>query len=188
MIDHFAALSLPRRPWIDGEELKDRFHRLSAEQHPDVARTEPGGDFSRLTKAYAVLKDAATRLRHLLELEYPDLSTPQQIPPTLVEQFMKVATLQREIQVFAHQQSTATALTRALAASEGFSLQRDVEKAIAVMEVEVGRALELLQMEDTLWEKRDEQTGPRLAHLHQELAFLTKWTADLRERLMLLQG
>jgi hypothetical protein len=186
MIDHFAAFTLPRRPWLDSEVIKNRFHELSAQQHPDVAAAGTSNDFSRLTKAYAVLREPGARLRHLLELEYPEVPTPQQIPPGLAEHFMTVATLQREIQVFAHQQSSATSLTRALAASEGFSLQRDVEKAITILDLQLTRALELLRAEDQLWEKRDAETGRRLALLHQELAFLTKWTADLRERLLSL--
>lgn len=35
--DHFATLGEPRRPWLDAEALKARFHRLTVEFHPDVA-------------------------------------------------------------------------------------------------------------------------------------------------------
>ena len=35
MTDHFATLGEPRRPWLDAEALKEKFHRLSGTVHPD---------------------------------------------------------------------------------------------------------------------------------------------------------
>ena len=29
MTDHFAALAQPRRPWLDGDALKESFHRAA---------------------------------------------------------------------------------------------------------------------------------------------------------------
>ena len=35
MADYFALLDEPRRPWLDPEELKAKFHALTATVHPD---------------------------------------------------------------------------------------------------------------------------------------------------------
>lgn len=190
MTDHFAVLELSRRPWIEPETVKSHFHRLTAQHHPDVAQTEDPEAFPRLTKAYTVLRAPASRLRHLLELEYPGVfeGAALQIPPALAERFMEVATLQRELQVFAKQQSTATSLTRALAASEGLSLKRDADKAAALLDTELSRSLELLRAEDAAWDQRDSETPRRLVQLHQELAFLTKWTDELSEGRLALEA
>ena len=37
---HFARLTIPRRPWLDVEELKQRFHELSTEVHPDQSKND----------------------------------------------------------------------------------------------------------------------------------------------------
>ncbi len=68
-LDHFAELGQPRRPSLDADALKDHFHRLTAEHHPDIAGD--GGRFTTLNAAYTVLREPAARLRHLLELDAP---------------------------------------------------------------------------------------------------------------------
>ena len=40
MADHFARLNFPRRPWLDSEQLQQRFHDLSADAHPDQSHTD----------------------------------------------------------------------------------------------------------------------------------------------------
>jgi curved DNA-binding protein CbpA len=68
--DHFAALGLPRRAWLDPEDIKSRHHALIAASHPD----KPTGDAAlaaSLNTARATLENPASRLRHLLELEAP---------------------------------------------------------------------------------------------------------------------
>jgi hypothetical protein len=186
MIDHFAAFKLPRRPWLDEEALKQRFHRMTSEQHPDVSPVNSSA-FAGLTKSYAILRDPAARLRHLLELEYPDFKASPAIPPALTERFMQVATLRREIHVFVEQHSASELpITQALSAAARFGLQRDVEKLATALELDRDRCLQLLQAEDELWEQRDAETPQRLATLQQELSSLLKWADELREGLLRL--
>ena len=35
MVDHFEKLGVHRRPWLDIDLIKQRFHDLSIEIHPD---------------------------------------------------------------------------------------------------------------------------------------------------------
>ena len=58
--DHFAAFDFPRTPWVDADELKEKFHRLSAQRHPDA----PGGSdaaFAALNAAWQILREPASR-------------------------------------------------------------------------------------------------------------------------------
>jgi curved DNA-binding protein CbpA len=78
--DHFAELGLLRRAWIDAEEVKLRHHALMAESHPDKSGGD-GGRASRLNEARRVLENPASRLRHLLELEFPGLQSVEKPQP-----------------------------------------------------------------------------------------------------------
>ena len=59
MVDHFARLNFPRRPWLDAEQLQRRFHDLSADAHPDQShnadaaiKVEKQDDFTEINEAY----------------------------------------------------------------------------------------------------------------------------------------
>ncbi len=187
MPDHFAALAQPRRPWLDADVLKDAFHRASARQHPDVAG---GSDESAaaLNAAYAVLREPATRLRHLLELEWPgapSLSAP--IPSAVADLFGRIATLRQAGAALAKKEAGAqTPLSRALLAGERAAHHSALDSALAVVESAEAAALAELRALDATWEQRDAQVHARLAALQQQFAFLAKWQAQLREDLFKL--
>ena len=186
MTDYFALLGFPRRPWIDPEVLKERFHQLAAQHHPDI--TGESAPFEQINEAYRVLRDPSSRLRYLLTLE--EMGEPArvaQLPLALTERFMEVATFEREIHVFLKQQGAAeSAIQKSLLLAERFTMQRDVEKLAAELENDRARLAQLLQAEDLLWDQRDTQTAHRLADLQQEFAFIGKWIDQLRERSLLL--
>ena len=80
MTDHFAALGLPRRAWLDPEGIKSRHHALIAAGHPD----KPSGDAAlaaSLNAARSTLENPASRLRHLLELEAPGFTSQKKHEP-----------------------------------------------------------------------------------------------------------
>ena len=69
MVDHFAKLGVQRRPWLDIDHLKQRFHQLSIEIHPD--RSLDGGDdikndnqqeFVSINSAFQCLSDTKSCL------------------------------------------------------------------------------------------------------------------------------
>lgn len=185
--DHFALLGQPRRPWLDPEALKETFHRLTAEQHPD--RTGDSDHFAGITSAYAVLRDPAARLRHLLELEQPEeLTPPPPLPENLTETFMRIATLRRTTDAFIKQQAAATtALAQALLASARFGLQRDVELELARLEAATEVGCEAVREADAQWETRSPELIAQLVELQQELSYLRKWSGQLREALFQLR-
>jgi curved DNA-binding protein CbpA len=183
--DHFAALGMPRRPWLDAETLKARFHQLTATGHPDLGGDEQS--FAAVNAAYSILRQPALRLRHLLELEAPEAmaGASNPVPAALANRFMDIATLRRAVDAFVQQQSGAgSPLARALLASERFAVRRDVEKALADMETVRRRCLDALQLDDERWESLKDEVIPRLAELQQELTYLEKWMGQLREALL----
>jgi DnaJ-domain-containing protein 1 len=64
--DLFAVLGLPRSPWLDAEELKQRHHAMMADEAS--ANSSP----TILNEARRTLQNPALRIRHFLALEFPD--------------------------------------------------------------------------------------------------------------------
>ena len=185
MLDHFAILQLPRRPWLDPATVREAFQRLAGAAHPDAAGV--AGVFAGINTAHGVLREASSRLQHLLELEYPDVSPSGGIPAELGERFMEVATLQREAETFLHQLDGASSpLGKALLTADRAVQKRDVEKLARTLERDEEALLARLQMEDTIWDVRNADTPVRLISMQQEAVFLKRWQEQVRETLLKL--
>lgn len=79
-MDAFAIMGLPRQPALDAIELKETFRQAAARLHPD----SPDGNtaaFHDLNEAFAILRDPARRLRHLVELTFPDFAGKSKFMP-----------------------------------------------------------------------------------------------------------
>ncbi|MEI9894038.1 MAG: hypothetical protein WDN28_09155 [Chthoniobacter sp.] len=187
MPDHFAILAQPRRPWLDDAVLKEAFHRATAQQHPDVAGGS-GEGASALNAAYAVLRDPAGRLRHLLDLEWPGAAPAAVgIAPALADLFGKIAALRQTGAALAKKEATAQSpLARALLAGEHAAHRRNLESTLAELASAETAAHDDLRAIDDGWPTRDETTRAPLAALQQRFAFLAKWQAQLREDLFRL--
>lgn len=187
MPDHFAILHQPRRPWLDDAVLKDAFHRATAQQHPDVAGGS-GDRASALNGAYAVLRDPAARLRHLLELEWPGaVAAPVGIAPELADWFGKIATLRQTGGALAKKETAAQSpLSRALLAGDQATHRHALEETLAALAALENAAQEELRALDARWETRDETLRTTVITLQQRFAFLAKWQAQLREDLFRL--
>jgi curved DNA-binding protein CbpA len=82
MTDYFALLGQPRKPWLDPEQLKQKYHELARQSHPD----------KNVNEAYRTLADAKSRLQHLLALEGVALAaSSNEIPEELTDLFMAIA-------------------------------------------------------------------------------------------------
>ena len=188
MTDYFALLGEPRRPWLDEEALKTRFHALTAERHPDVAREEDSGPFSALTVAYRVLSDPRARLRHLLELEAPQepfRGIPA--PASVGELFPVMGAKKQALDAFLKKRAaSASALAKALLLPEQYALQEELESLLQVLEAERNRWLQEIPALDAAW-TAGERPVPQLAKTAQALGYLDKWSAQIREGLVRLQ-
>ena len=173
-VDHFAVLGIPRAAWVDGEELKARFHKLSAERHPDAAGGD-GAAFTELNAAWQALREPAGCLRHFLELEYPNaLAAAGQTPAELADLFMDIAAFRQVAQKFAAKYSVATSpLTKAVLEAERIALRTRLDALAADVATHTAQSIATL---------RSAATQPsQLATLLASLVFLAKWTAQLEE-------
>lgn len=188
--DYFALLGEPRRPWLDPERVKDTFHRLSRTEHPDQAAAEADADFARLNQAQAALRDPKARLRHLLELEYPQirLSGPSNVPSGLADRFVAVHGLLRDTNALLTKKAgTSSALAKALLAREELAAREKVETALDKLAALFDAAEGELQGFDALWTAaRPSDAADTLLMLYQRFSYLSRWTEQLREQLFQL--
>jgi DnaJ-class molecular chaperone len=172
--DHFAVLGIPRSPWLDADALKERFHRLSAQHHPD-APAGSGSAFTGINAAWQTLRDPSKCLRHYLELEHPgSLALAVQTPPELADLFMKIAAFRDATQRFTSRRAAASApLTRALLEPERIALRTRLEELTAGITRRTDEIVATL--------RSGEPTPETLASLLASLVFLGKWSAHLAE-------
>lgn len=88
MTDLFAALGLPRSPWLEPEEIKARHHAAMAVAHPDKSNAVKISA-TILNEARRVLENPALRLRHLIALEFPN-QKPAAAPPPDWDFFQRI--------------------------------------------------------------------------------------------------
>ena len=102
VVDCFALLQEPRRPWIDPDSLKAGFLRLAARLHPDKVQQAGANErYAELNAAYHCLLEPKERLHHLLELESD--ATPkdvQSIPPGTMDLLVEIGQVCRETDLF----------------------------------------------------------------------------------------
>ena len=161
MIDLFALLEEPRRPWLDPDELKAKYHQLTALHHPDVAGAT--GDFSEINRAYQTLADPVARLRHLLDLESYDstASRPQPVPEDIAAFFTPVAQASQSVDAFLKKHaSAASPLAKALLSTEQYQVQENLEVTIAVLHEAQETLLSHLRSLDTRWQPKSPPSSP----------------------------
>ena len=173
----------PARPWLDPEALKEKYHRLTAMHHPDIAGGP--GNFAEINRAYQVLADPGGRIRHLLELELPEaLNRTQAAPEEIAAFFAPVAEARQGVDAFLRKQAAAASpLARALLATEQYQVQERLEEMIARLAEKQEGLLGEVREVDELWQCDREAALGRLPVLWQSLGYVAKWLATLREAL-----
>lgn len=176
MVDHFAVLGIPRASWVDAEELKTRFHRLSAGRHPDAAGGSDAA-FTELNAAWQTLRDPAGCLRHFLELKHPAAlagANPVTAPAELADLFMDIATLRQSAQKFGAKFAAASSpLTKAILEPERLAFRTRTTTLASDLETRTAHITSAL---------RTAALPPQqLATALASLVFLGKWSAQLGE-------
>jgi curved DNA-binding protein CbpA len=182
MTDLFALLGETPRPWLDPDALKTKYHRLTTEQHPDVAGAT--ADFAEINRAYQTLSDPVLRLRHLLDLESAPLSRTQPVPDDIAAFFAPVAEARQAFDVFLKKYAAATSpLAKALLTTEQYAVQETLEETIAVLQEKQETLMAALRDADAHWEADHAAVLATLPIIWQSLGYLAKWLATLREAL-----
>jgi len=199
MTDYFRLLDVPRRPWLDTELLKQRFHERSAEVHPDQA---PGAtdetkavlqqQFAEVNAAYECLREPRTRVRHLLQLELG--RTPESvrsIPIEMTDWFTEIGAVCREVDAFlAKKETQDSPLLQAVLMEEGMVLNDKVTEVHGRLQAELAKVNTELEALGPEWKVLDDQAEGRaerlplakLEALGQQLSFWSKWSSQLGER------
>ena len=201
MTDYFALLDEPRRPWLDAAALKQKFLTRSAEVHPD--RVHGGSDKDRrlanqrytdLNSAYVCLREPRDRLRHLLELELGRKPTDlHEVPSELADLYMEVAAVCREADRFLTRQAKVTS---PLLRAQSFPEAQDWTGRLAALQRSSNsqheKLLGHLRELDAGWVERAAESPARssllaeLETLGRRLGFVSRWNAQIQERLVRL--
>ncbi len=189
--DPFALLALPRRPWLEAEVVKESFHRLGRELHPDAAGDAGDTDrFAALNEAQATLTDPRRRLSSLLALEFADApsAAPAPVPAGLGDLvFPTQAFLQTLDRFLARKAAACGALPRALLAREEWTLRDEAETRLAELEALRTSALDdLRRFDQEAWAARPPDAAATLRGLRDRLSYLGRWAEQFRERLFQL--
>jgi len=168
--DLFAVLGLPRSPWLDAEELKQRHHALMA------AEASANSSPAILNEARRTLQNPALRIRHFLALEFPD-HQPTNQPHQDWEFFLKIGQATRQAtELAARKSSLSHPLARA-------ALQKEIlnqRAALIVLKDEIEKRLTAADERLQAFEKNPEV----LQSLAEEFAFLQKNQNAVREALL----
>ena len=204
MADYFALLEEPRRPWLDPEMLKAKFHARAATVHPDRLHcaTEPEKQaanqrYAELNAAYECLRDPKERLHHLLELERGDkVDDVQKISPGTVTLFMEISQLCRETDAFLAEKATVTSpLLKVQLFERGMALTDRLN--LLLQHLNGRREGLIVQMRNLnmAWESAPPFGSStrlhvlpcsRLEHIYRDYSFLKRWTQQLQERFVQL--
>lgn len=195
MTDYFACLAESRRPWLDPEALKAKFHSLSAEVHPDRSHESSESEklvanqrYTELNAAYNCLREPRSRIRHLLELELgakpSDLT---QVPDDLMELFFKVGRACREVDAFLAQKTTATS---PLIQVQFFERSQEWVEKLSEPRQNLTERRDILLGElqdcDRGWATSSPKPTDRLLRIWRLLSFYDRWLAQIHERMVQL--
>ena len=193
MTDYFALLQQPRRPWLDPELLKQKYHELARTGQYDrkalaVGPSDSGDEtapaLATLNEAYNVLSNPRLRLRHLLELEGDAASSEtNELTSSLADLFLEVAALIRDIDVvLAQRKRSTTALTRSFGQSETATVNNRANRLLETLNQLYETATQDLRRADKLWVLDRTKASLELRGLIQRYSYLDRWLDQLREK------
>jgi curved DNA-binding protein CbpA len=204
MTDAFQLLQVPRRPWIDLGELKERFVRLSSEVHPDRTHNDSTVDqagandrYAEVNAAYTKLKDFRERLLHLMELELGERPKDiQRIPPGTMDLFVEVGQTCRDCDAFLTRKSSSDSpMFRLQMMREGFAwtdklsaLQSGIESRRVDLENELKALNEVWDAAPCVGSPTRRAALPleRLEQIYRVASYISRWTEQIQERVVQL--
>lgn len=199
MVDHFAKLGVDRRPWLDIEQLKQRFHQLSIEIHPDHSlddaddvKIEHQREFVSINSAFQCLSDTKLRVRHLLELERGRASeNVQSVPAEMTGWFTEISLVCSKVDLFLKKKEEQDSpILQAALMEEGMLLNDAVSEMHQKLQIELMKINEALKSLNPQWDQIGEDPVKRLEKLPlveldsigQRLSFWVKWSSQLGDR------
>lgn len=178
MSDHFAELGLARAAWLEAEEVKSRHHLLMAACHPDKSQGD-GDRATRLNAARCILEKPATRLRHILELEFPNFQSTQKPQPDwdLFSRTGEAARLATQVA------SAVTSATSPLARAVANNQAAETRKKLTALQEELTQRVTDMERKTKSLPLTDPQA---ISNLAEEWTFLNRWQSVIHEALSAL--
>lgn len=203
MTDCFALLDEPRRPWLDTDALKVKFHARSAEVHPDRVHSAPEAEraaaqerYTALNAAFNTLREPKDRLQHLLELESgAKPGNIQSTPAELTDLFFEMGRLCRDVDFFLLEKGRANSpLLKVKMFQRAMDWTSRINALQARLNAKRGELETALQAMNEAWAaapsdleaRRAALPLARLEQLYRTFSFLSRWTAQLQERVVQL--
>ncbi len=203
MIDYFALLEEPRRPWLDPDALKQKFLRLSLRVHPDHLQRASDSEkeasvrrFADLNAAYNCLREPKDRVAHLLELESGTrLNAVQRVPAEVVNLFNEVGKVCRETDAFLREKAlTISPLLKVQMFQQGLEWIDRLNATQQRISAQQDELLGQLKSLNATWEAcAGSSDGPakplpldRLEEIGVALSFFRRWLGQLQERALQL--
>ncbi|HEU5070266.1 MAG TPA: hypothetical protein VFV96_07625 [Verrucomicrobiae bacterium] len=201
MTDFFAALAEPRRPWSDPEALKEKFHQLSAQVHPDrvhsaeeADRRAAGSRAAELNAAFQTLREPKSRLQHLLWLERGtkpgDLKT---IPEDMVQLFASVGRVLTQTNRLLTERGRAhSPLVKAQLLQTAMPHLEAIAQLQSAVQTRRTTLMTELAALNQSWDMRMTEPAERanalaeVERLYHLFGFIDRWSGQLQERLVQL--
>jgi hypothetical protein len=184
MMDYFALLDIERRPAISEESLKNAYFRKTESLRLDQAGAEA---LSSLNMAFRTLSNPATRIQHLLKLQF-GTTRGAGIGSDLGELFGGVVeALEKADQEFGSLSAESSALIRALAFRTMDGLRERLIQTEDELSQRERRLLSELGQFDEIWPESPAQCRESLARIAVDLTFVQKWLSEVRERKIRLE-
>jgi hypothetical protein len=180
MTDYFALLQQPRQPWLEPEQLKQKYQQLTLTAHPDRAGSDESSvDFAMVNEAYRVLADPKLRLQHLLQLQGTDPNAGQSIPQELLDLFSRVGNfVQTTDRLLQRASVTRNALAKSLIQSEILTSRKEVEQILGKTRQLYNNAIEETRLLNESWTEKPD----KIVQLFRRFAYLTRWIQQVEER------
>lgn len=161
---------------MDDALLREGYFQRAAAWHPDA----PEGDaekFRTLQEAHRILRNPASRLRHLLDLQ--DGEPPAAGPPVCPDVFLETSAVLQQARALAPRLDAARSpLARALLAGEHSATNRRIAAALATVDERLDEANASLSRLDAAW---PDVAAADLAALAAQFGFLIRWRTELAE-------
>lgn len=202
MMDCFALLDEPRRPWLDPARLKEKFLTLSAIVHPDrvhganeAERSAAQERYTQLNAAYQCLREPKARLQHLLELETGTKPAQvQNIPAEMMQLAQTVGQLCRQADAFlAEKRATTSPLLQVQLFERGQQWSEKVSELQRQLHSRHERLEAELKTLDAAWNAKTgdgssarEMALKQLEDLYRLFSYFGRWSNQLQERLVQL--
>jgi curved DNA-binding protein CbpA len=192
MTDYFALLGEVRRPWIDSNKLKQKYHQLTLQLHPDLgsrnqASSENTNSLAELNEAFRVLQDPKLRLQHLLMLENAAPAAPRPVPLALANLFWDTGAALKNLDAILEKQSSTSCLTQALGKSEIADAEMRTREILDRLKSLYNDALDKVRRTDPLWLADPAAHVSTLVDLYDSFSYLSRLIEQVNERLLRLR-